>query len=149
MTAAVIKCHSDIVVAKNDKNEDIGKKGKLVDTLDYPMKLHILVSNPYSVMIAVFKGLEEKETNYNDQELLRSCQKIVPKNTRLTAAEPLATIPEPHPKPENKSKCSAQGIGTNVLRHDAVLFDLEPNDYVIVICAAPDVSSKQSVSQHL
>ena len=95
-----------------------------------------LVPNPYSVLISVIKGLSEKETNYTDQELIQGCVNTDPTNSDWWAAEPLPKIPEQ----SQKNKLISQGLGTNVLRHDAMLFDLEPNDYTIVICASPSVS---------
>ena len=70
------------------------------------------------------------------QELIQGCVNTDPTNSDWWAAEPLPKIPEQ----SQKNKLISQGLGTNVLRHDAMLFDLEPNDYTIVICASPSVS---------
>ena len=93
------------------------------------------MSNEYNVLISVIKGLQEKQTNYTDQELIRGCVNTDPTNSDWWAVEPLPTIPEHY-----EDKLTTQGLGTNVLRHNAMLFDLEPNDYTIVICASPSVS---------
>ena len=95
-------------------------------------------------MISVFKGLQEKETNYDYNDLITNCLKTVEpsgewnEKTEWWKAEPLPTIPESG----KRHKLLGPSIGTNVLRHNAMIFDLEPNDYVIVICAAPTVSAR-------
>ena len=88
-------------------------------------------------MISVFKGMKEKETNYDDQELIESCVNTVQPNQEWWKAEPLPTIPE-----TDGDKYSPIKIGSNGFRHDAMIFDLEADDYVIVICAAPNVSTE-------
>ena len=87
-------------------------------------------------MISVFKGVNKKETNYDHQELIDSCVNAVEPNQELWKAEPLPTIPE-----TVEEKFSPIEIGSNGFRHDAMIFDLEADDYVIVICAAPNVSA--------
>ena len=87
-------------------------------------------------MLSVFKGVKEKETNYDDQELIESCVNTVKPNQDWSKAEPFPTIPE-----TIEEKFSPIEIGLNGFRHDAMIFDLEADDYVIVICAAPNVSA--------
>ena len=88
-------------------------------------------------MITVFKGLQDKETNYDDMELYRSCLKTGEPNQEWYAVEPLPTIPE-----KANTKFVSTPIGGNGFRHDAWIFDLEPDNYVIVISAAPKVRAK-------
>ena len=87
-------------------------------------------------MITVFKGLQEKATNYDYNELRTSCVKAAEHNQKWWTVEPVATIPE-----NLGNKFVSIPIGGNGFRHDAWIFDLEPGDYVIVISAAPNVSA--------
>ena len=91
-------------------------------------------------MITVFKGLQEKATNYDYNELYTSCKKAAEPHQKWWTVEPVATIPE-----NEGNKFVSMPIGGNGFRHDAWIFDLEPNDYVIVVSAAPNVSAKQKV----
>ena len=86
-------------------------------------------------MITVFKGLQEKATNYDYNELCTSCEKIAEPNQNWWSVEPLPAIPE-----EKENKFLSRTVSG--FRHDAWIFDLEPDDYVIVISAAPKVRAK-------
>ena len=85
------------------------------------------MSNPYSVMLSVFKGVKEKETNYDDQELIESCVNTVKPNQDWSKAEPFPTIPE-----TIEEKFPPIEIGLNGFRHDAMIFDLEADDLDIL-----------------
>ena len=91
-------------------------------------------------MISVMKGLQEKETNYDCNELTASCVKAAEPNSEWWTAEPLPIIPGTARR-NQYPKLTPMPIGLNILRHGAMIFDLEPDDYVIVICAAPTVSA--------
>ena len=93
-------------------------------------------------MISVIKRDQDKETNYGDQELAMACVKVADENTHWASTEPLPTIPEGKYR---QKKFVHQGLGKNAVRHDAMIFDLEPNDYIVVINATPDVSDKNPI----
>ena len=99
-------------------------------------------------MITIAKGVQEKETNYDANELASAWTKLAKADPEWVAQKKkwyehdgglMPIIPEGN---WQQNKFVHTGMGKNILRHDAMIFELEPDDYVIVINAAPEVSDK-------
>ena len=72
-------------------------------------------------MMTVWKDLPETETNHEIHEIYKACNQ---------SAFVMPTIPK-------SDLFSSQQMSGNQTRHDAWIYELEPADYTVMICAYP------------